>query len=239
MRKIAFNASTAFILTVIALTMISCGRSTENNDPSDTFLTDLEHSSVILMPEGEPEDIQAFLPLKPTVVAWGNDPVSFLDDREGLTERTDSYYRLGITLQACNVWMLTATARILYDKPRYQDAVCLDIEGNPVVPRWLDGDYKGVKYYWGCTNNPLFRSFLAERTVAGIAAGANMLHLDDHLGTYAAAEHSGGCFCDDCLTGFRSWLEKNYTEKELALKGISDIISLIIVSRSGRQGITH
>ena len=108
-----------------------------------------------------------------------------------------------------------------HDEPQYRDAVCVDVAGQPIVPGWLDSDYKGVKPYWGCTNHPLFRRQLAERVRLGIASGANMLHLDDHLGTSAAANHSGGCFCAFCMKGFHIWLQQNFTPNESAAKGIA------------------
>ena len=42
-----------------------------------------------------------------------------------------------------------------------------------------------------------------------------MLHLDDHMGTAAAAIHSGGCFCEYCMKGFENWLVQNYSPVEL------------------------
>ncbi|MHC5054867.1 MAG: hypothetical protein ACYTKD_09140 [Planctomycetota bacterium] len=55
-----------------------------------------------------------------------------------------------------------------------------------------------------------------------------MLHLDDHLGTSAAANHSGGCFCGHCMSGFREWLAGKVTageisREELARKGVADV----------------
>jgi hypothetical protein len=175
------------------------------------------------MPEWRPDDIEAFRPLRPSVVAWGNDAVHLRNNPKPPEKLARDYRELGIKLQACNVWMLTATGRVLYDEPEYRDAVCVDIAGDPIVPGWLDSNYKGVKHYWGCTNHPLFRKQLAERVRIGITSGANMLHLDDHLGTSAAANHSGGCFCGFCMKGFRAWLQQNFTASDLATKGIDDL----------------
>ncbi len=184
---------------------------------------ELKHSHIALMPEWKPKDIATFRPLHPSVVAWGSDAVHSLGNPQALRKLTEGYRELGIRLQACNVWMLTATSRVLHDKSEYQDAVCLDIAGERIVPGWLDGTYKGVKSYWGCTSHPLFRTQLVERVRAGIESGANMLHLDDHLGTCAAVNHSGGCFCDYCMAGFRDWLRTNLDETELAQKDIADV----------------
>jgi len=61
------------------------------------------------------------------------------------------------------------------------------------------------------------------RAKLGIANGANMLHLDDHLGTFSCTEFAGGCFCDYCMAGFRKWLAKKYSNKELSKRGIKNI----------------
>ncbi len=182
----------------------------------------LRHSQVALMPEGEPDDVAVLRPLHPGVVAWGTDAVGYLGRPDAMKAHLAAYRDLGVQLLACNVWMLTATPRVLHDDPRFQDAVCRDIAGDPIVPRWLDGDYQGVKSYWGCTNHPLFREQLLARARAGIAAGANLLHLDDHMGTAAAAEHSGGGFCEYCMRGFRAWLRAHRSAAELAAAGITD-----------------
>ncbi len=186
----------------------------------------LQHSDIALMPEGTNGPPDTMLPLKPTVVAWGNDAVGLLTRPEVLKKRTDAYRQLGIKLLACNVWMLTATDRVLYDQPQYQHATCVDIAGTRVVPPWLDSNYKGVKPYWGCTNHPLFRQQVIARAKAGINAGANMLHLDDHLGTYAAAQFEGACFCDHCVRAFRDWLSEQYSPDELKALGVEEIESL-------------
>ena len=182
------------------------------------------HSDIALMPEGEPDSVEAFAPLRPTVMAWGIDPVFHLDDLDGLKARFEAYRALGVTRRAVNVWMLTATPRILHDHPEFQDAVCLDIAGDRIVPTWLaDGFYEGTPSYWGCTNHPLFRDQIIRRARAGIAAGANLLHLDDHMGTAAAAVHAGGCFCDACIDGFRIWLTGHLTQTDRVLLGLPDL----------------
>ncbi len=183
----------------------------------------VKHSAITLMPEGEPDEISAFNPLHPSVVAWGMDAIHTGMDVESMKNKMDEYKEIGIEHLACNVWMLTATNRFLYQHPEYQKAVCVDIEQNPITPGWLDSEYRGIKSYWGCTNNPLYRKLLMERAEIGIKAGANMLHLDDHMGTAAAAIHSGGCFCSYCMKGFNFWLQKNYSSAELESMNIPNI----------------
>ena len=207
---------------IMALTGLNISGQPGNKKSFDADF--FKHSYISLMPEGEPRDLKVFLPLHPSVVAWGADPVNSGMNISRMGEKIASYKNeVGIKYIAINDWMLTATERYLYDHPDYQDAVCRDIEGNPIVPNWLDSEYKGVRPYWGCTNNPLFRKFLKEKAVIGIKSGANMLHFDDHMGTAAAAIHSGGCFCKYCMQGFNEWLKKNFTSRDLKEKGINDI----------------
>ncbi|MBN1798084.1 MAG: hypothetical protein JW822_05890 [Spirochaetales bacterium] len=164
-----------------------------------------------------------FKVLHPGIVVWGSDPIFHINHLETYKKELQGFKDLGINMIACNVWLLTATEEYLYHNPEYREAVCRDITGTPIVPPWLDGQYKGVKPYWGCTNNPLFQELLIIKARLGMAHGATMLHLDDHLGTFSCAEFAGGCFCEYCLEGFRKWLAKKYTPQELSKKGIKDV----------------
>ena len=191
--------------------------------PIKTSKEQFNKSAITLMPEGEPESIEAFLPLSPTVVAWGMDPIHYELDGNKLENHFSEYKKIGIENLACNVWMLTATGRYMHKNPELQDAVCKDIEGNKIVPGWLDSEFNGIKPWWGCTNHPLFRELVKVRAITGIKSGANLLHLDDHMGSAAAANHSGGCFCNYCMDGFTEWMRKNYSEQRLEELGIDDI----------------
>ena len=177
------------------------------------------------MPGGEPDDLKEFAPIHPSVIAWGSDPISSGLNVQRFSKDIAVYKEMGLPLIASNVWMLTATDNYMYEHPKYQNAVCIDIAGEPIVPNWLDSNYKGVLPMWGCTNNPLYRSLLKERAAVGIQSGANMLHLDDHMGTCAAVLGAGGCFCDYCMADFNNWLEEQYSKKELNSMGIVDINS--------------
>lgn len=196
--------------------------------PSRLISAGLRHSDVALMPEGTPENYELFAPLRPTVVAWGEDALPVLDGGEKakaeFEQKHDAYRRLGVTRQAANVWMLTATEHYLYQHPELIDAACVDLWGKKILPPWLaDADYKGVKPWWGCTNNPRFQDQLMARMRAGLEGGATMIHLDDHSGTFACATFAGGCFCDYCVRGFRAWLEKNVSARELGAVEITDL----------------
>lgn len=213
------NQLRSYIMLVCIIMLNGCNQNNAEKQDDGSF-----HKSYIsLMPEGEPENLQEFAPINPSVIAWGNDPIGYGLDTTSFSKRILAYKNMGIPLIASNVWMLTATNRYMFQHPEYQDAVCVDIAGDRIIPGWLDSDYRGVKPWWGCTNNPLFRSLVRERAAVGIQSGANMLHLDDHLGTYAAVSHSGGCFCEYCMKGFNKWLATNFNKNELEKKGINDL----------------
>ncbi len=177
------------------------------------------------MPGGEPDDLKEFTPIHPSVIAWGSDPISSDLNVKRFSKDIAVYKEMELPLIASNVWMLTATDKYMHEHPKYQNAVCIDIAGEPIVPNWLDSNYNGVLPMWGCTNNPLYRSLLKERATVGIQSGANILHLDDHMGTCAAVLGAGGCFCDYCMADFNNWLEKQYSKKELISMGVVDIDS--------------
>jgi len=91
------------------------------------------------------QQAEMFQLLKPSVIAWGSDPVRQLGDMEPFRNMLKDYEEKGIILNASNVWILTATNRVYHDDPRYQEAVCVDIEGVPIIPFWReDAFYKGV-----------------------------------------------------------------------------------------------
>jgi hypothetical protein len=70
------------------------------------------------------------------------------------------------------------------------------------VPWLTDHRHQGIPFWWCCTRQPQFRRFLEERVARAVHAGAQGVHVDDHLGT-AGALFLGACFCDRCVEGFR------------------------------------
>lgn len=186
---------------------------------SQLFAAGLKHSDIPLMPEGTPDDLMAFAPLKPTIVAWGDDCISVLEGgdeaKAHLKERFATYQRMGVRLMAANVFMLSPTVGYLDAHPEFWDTICVDLWGEKVQPKWTTN-------WWGCTNNPMFQEQLMARMRAGLETGANIIHLDDHAGTYACASWGGGCFCRYCMQGFRAWLREHVDAKELAAAGVDD-----------------
>jgi len=222
---------TILLLFLSGVALFARPEATDGWHESQLFAAGLRHADIALMPEGTPKDYALFASLRPTVVAWGEDALPVLDggkeSKVKFTRKREAYRQLGVKWQAANVWMLTATERYLYRHPELLDATCIDLWGGKILPPWLsDAEFKGVKPWWGCTNNPQFQAQLLARMNAGLAAGATMIHLDDHSGTLACATFEGGCFCGHCVRGFREWLERNVDTGELAAGGIPDVAAL-------------
>lgn len=208
------------VVTLLLLESILCAIAADDSwKESQLFAAGLKHSDIALMPEGTPDDYTAFAPLRPTVVAWGDDGLSVLmggaEARAKMAANFATYRRMGVRLMAANVFMLSPTVQYLKVHPEFWDTICIDLWGEKVAPTWTAN-------WWGCTNNPMFQEQLMARMRAGLEAGANMIHLDDHAGTFACASWGGGCFCRYCLGGFRAWLKIHGDAKELASAGVHD-----------------
>lgn len=180
------------------------------------FKNHLQHADVVLMPGWENQNVGNAAPLHPKIVAWGEDAVWGTAERK---RNAQKYRAMGVNLIAANVWMLTATKEKLAQSQALQDASCRDIAGDKLIPPWLDDGQS----YWGCTNQAAFRAQLRQRVRDGMLAGANLLHLDDHLGTVAATAH-GGCFCDACMEGFNHWLAQNISPAQLKALGVRELV---------------
>jgi hypothetical protein len=216
------NPLRKIFLAVVVLETALIARAGESDGwkESQLFAEGLKHSDIALMPEGTPNDYMDFAPLKPTVVAWGDDGVNVLDGgaeaRARMAENFATYRRMGARLMATNVFMLSPTIQYLAVHPELFDAICVDLWGEKVLPPW-------TKNWWGCTNNPMFQEQLLTRMRVGLEAGANIVHLDDHAGTFACASWGGGCFCIRCMEGFRAWLQSRADTNELAAAGVGEL----------------
>jgi hypothetical protein len=155
-------------------------------------------------------DRQTYRDYGATVLAWGGRPTAkSLEEAKGL-----KFFG--------SVGMVTEFSRY-YDRfpQTYEQGLCRDLDGQPFKVPWLtDHQHKGVPYWWCCTRQPLFRQYISERVTDTVRAGADGVHIDDHLGT-AGAIGSGGCFCDRCIGEFREYLAA-LPKTELVRHGIQD-----------------
>ena len=167
----------------------------------------LKRSDVIFMYQATRQTYQEY---GATALAWGGKPTP-----QSLAEAQ------GITFFG-SVGMVTEFARYYERFPQtYEQALCRDVHGNPVKVPWLtDHQHKGIPYWWCCTQQPQFRQYLRERVVETVKAGAQGVHIDDHLGT-AGGLWTGTCFCDRCVEGFRLYLLA-LPEEERTKLGLSD-----------------
>lgn len=102
------------------------------------------------------------------------------------------------------------------DIPALLKAVCIDINGNVMT----SGNA------WQCTNNPVWRKYLLEIAQRSIDWGTDGFLIDEWEGTLASIYvPDGGCFCECCRQGFRSYLQVKYSAEKLKSFGIEDINS--------------
>jgi hypothetical protein len=170
-----------------------------------------------------------------TVIAWGGTPnAQSLAAAKGL-----KFFG--------SVGMVTEFSRYHDRFPQtYEQGLCRDVHGQPFKVPWLtDHQHKGVPYWWCCTRQSLFRQYLSERVIETVQAGADGVHIDDHLGT-AGALGSGGCFCDRCVGEFPDYL-KHLPQDELDRLGVPvpaqfnycNVLRDWMVQKSGRQVQQH
>ena len=167
----------------------------------------LKRSDVVFMYQASRQTYQDY---GATLVAWGGRPTAkSLADAEGL-----KFFG--------SVGMVTEFSRYYERFPEtYEQGLCRDIEGKPYKVPWLtDHQHKGVPYWWCCTRQRLFRQYLSERVAGTVKAGADGVHIDDHLGT-AGGISQGGCFCDRCVEEFPAYL-KGLPNDELARLGVGN-----------------
>jgi hypothetical protein len=169
----------------------------------------LRGDDVVFMGMGKPDSLRAY---GATFVAWG-----------GMVPkpRVREAHALGVRVAGA-MWCLTAGARALHDRPELLEATARDIAGDRIAVPWLfDHTYQGTPSWWGCTNNPVFRTHLRDQVRKAMSSGADGLHVDDHLGVAHPTLYNGACFCDHCTRAFCAWLKAHSTPGFLAAAGVA------------------
>lgn len=88
----------------------------------------------------------------------------------------------------------------------WEEVVSRDLEGNPLRAHWVEVDGKGQVCYLADRNNPVWREYLKAVVRIQIDAGAPGIQLDETDVPLLAIRY-GGCFCKDCVKGFRAYLQ--------------------------------
>ncbi len=167
----------------------------------------LKHSDVVFMDHASRDVYRAY---GATVLAWGGLPTP---DARKEAEGARWFGSVG---------MVTEFSRYYERDPAtYEQGLCRDVRGNPVKVPWLtDHRHKGIPYWWCCTQQPRMRDFVRDRVIETVKAGADGIHIDDHLGT-SGGLWLGICFCDRCVEGFRTHLA-SLPRAELQRLGIGE-----------------
>lgn len=167
----------------------------------------LKRSDVVFMYQASRQRYEEY---GATALAWGGKPTAqSLAEAKGL-----KFFG--------SVGMVTEFSRYYERFPQtYEQGLCRDIKGEPYKVPWLtDHQHKGVPFWWCCTRQPLFRQYISERVIETVKAGADGVHIDDHLGT-AGGMGNGGCFCDRCVDEFHGYL-KGLPKDERVRLGIQE-----------------
>lgn len=169
----------------------------------------LRRSDVVFMYQ---TDRQTYEDYGATVLAWGGKPTP---------QSKAEAQAAGVRFYG-SVGMVTEFARYYERFPQtYEQGLCRDVDGQPVKVPWLtDHQHKGVPFWWCCTQQPQFRQYVRERVIETVQAGADGVHVDDHLGT-SGGLWLGICFCDQCVAGFRTHL-KSRSADELKRLGVEN-----------------
>jgi hypothetical protein len=74
--------------------------------------------------------------------------------------------------------------------------------------------------YWFCSNSPLYQEFLRGRPRLAMSVQPDGFHIDDYGGTTGSL-WQGGCFCDNCMAGFRKYLADQVPAEKLRPRSIA------------------
>lgn len=87
---------------------------------------------------------------------------------------------------------------------------CRTLDGGPIFSRWLMVPDHDQWCYTPCGNNPAYITYLKREIEMMVDAGAGGILIDEPDAQLVALM-SGGCFCKDCIKGFREYLKSHPT----------------------------
>lgn len=85
------------------------------------------------------------------------------------------------------------------------------LDGNSVCSSWLMVPGHDHVCYTPCGNNPAYMEYLFKEIEIMIDANASGI-LVDEFDTQMHSVNNAGCFCKDCMKGFRAWLRQHPCE---------------------------
>jgi hypothetical protein len=86
-----------------------------------------------------------------------------------------------------------------------EECVSRDIHGEPCHAKWVEVPDNGQQCFLMDRNNPVWREYLKAVIRIQIDAGVDGIQLDEAETPMTALQY-GGCFCRDCMKGFREYL---------------------------------
>jgi hypothetical protein len=86
-----------------------------------------------------------------------------------------------------------------------EECVSRDIHGEPCHARWVEVRDNGQQCFLMDRNNPVWREYLKAIIRIQIDAGVDGIQLDEAETPMTALQY-GGCFCRDCMKGFREYV---------------------------------
>lgn len=177
---------------------------------------------VFMYASGSPSQYDAY---NGTVVGWGGRPrTRSPNDVDRFRQRVEETRKRDMRYCASVDFLVDFGGFIDFRPDTFFDAVCRDLDGNPLRVPWLwDHKHKGHPAYWFCTNNPEYQEYLRDQTERACLAPIDGLHIDDYSGTSACSAYNGGCFCTFCMEGFREYLRKTFSSDQLKRMGIRQI----------------
>ena len=101
-----------------------------------------------------------------------------------------------------------------------ENCVSRDIHGVPCHARWVEAPDREHQCYLMDRNNPVWREYLKAVIRIQIDAGVDGIQLDEAELPITSFQY-GGCFCKDCMKGFREYLQDLPEEERPAeLRGV-------------------
>ncbi|MDQ4138524.1 MAG: hypothetical protein M3116_06730, partial [Actinomycetota bacterium] len=88
----------------------------------------------------------------------------------------------------------------------FHEVASKDLDGRPYHTHWVEIGEREQACHYGDRTNPVWRAYLKKVIEIQVDAGARAIQLDE-TETPLGALRYGGCFCRDCMTAFREYLQ--------------------------------